>query len=71
MKKGEFFVAIRAKNGFYFTLMSDKKKLDSQNPDMASENTNKEVYDSSKIEKLDGWGQLSVKNLIYSINSKY
>ena len=24
----------------------------------------------SKIEKLDGWGQLSVKNLIYSINQK-
>ena len=26
--------------------------------------------DYSKIEKLDGWGQLSVKNLIYSINQK-
>ena len=35
-------------------LMSDEKKLDSQNPDMVSENTNKEVYDSSKIEKLEG-----------------
>lgn len=35
-------------------LMSDEKKLDSQNPDMASKNTNKEVYDSSKIEKLEG-----------------
>ncbi len=26
--------------------------------------------DYTKIEKLDGWGQLSVKNLIYSINQK-
>ncbi len=26
--------------------------------------------DYSKIEKLDGWGKLSVKNLIYSINQK-
>ncbi len=26
--------------------------------------------DYSNIEKLDGWGQLSVKNLIYSINQK-
>ena len=26
--------------------------------------------DYSKIEKLDGWGQLSVKNLMYSINQK-
>ncbi len=26
--------------------------------------------DYKKIEKLDGWGQLSVKNLIYSINQK-
>ncbi len=26
--------------------------------------------DFSKIEKLDGWGQLSVKNLMYSINQK-
>ncbi len=26
--------------------------------------------DYNKIEKLDGWGQLSVKNLIYSINQK-
>ena len=26
--------------------------------------------DYSKIEKLDGWGELSVKNLIYSINQK-
>ncbi len=26
--------------------------------------------DYSKIEKLDGWGQLSVKNLIYSIDQK-
>ena len=43
MKKDEIFVAIRAKNGFYFTLMSDEKNLDSQNPEMASENTNKEV----------------------------
>ena len=34
--------------------MSDEKNKDSQNPDMASENTNKEVYDSSKIEKLEG-----------------
>ena len=34
--------------------MSDKKNKDLQNPDMASENTNREVYDSSKIEKLEG-----------------
>ena len=34
--------------------MSDEKNKDSQNPDIASENTNKEVYDSSKIEKLEG-----------------
>ena len=26
--------------------------------------------DYSKIEKLDGWGKLSIKNLIYSINQK-
>ena len=54
MKKSEIFIAMRAKNGFYFTLMSDEKNLDLPNPDMASENTNKEVYDSSKIEKLEG-----------------
>lgn len=34
--------------------MSDEKNLDSQNPDIKSENTNKDVYDSSKIEKLEG-----------------
>ena len=34
--------------------MPDKKKLPSRNPDTPSENKNKEVYDSSKIEKLEG-----------------
>ena len=34
--------------------MSDKKNKDSQNSEIASKNTNKEVYDSSKIEKLEG-----------------
>ena len=53
-KKGKIFVAMKTKNGFYFTSMSDKKKTASQNPDTASENKNNEVYDSSKIEKLEG-----------------
>ena len=53
-KKNEIFVAILSKYGFNFQLMSDENNLKNEKKKNDPKNGESEVYDSSKIEKLEG-----------------